>query len=78
MTTSDDELDRRILELAHSTFNRKVLRIVLEIGQSLPDTGDVKYHRIAARIVALVAAGKLVGERDLTDWGIGEVRLSQQ
>lgn len=76
--TSDDELDRRILKLAHPTFNRKILRIVLEIGQSLPEDSEAKYDRIAARVVALVAAGKLIGERDLTDWGIGEVRLSNK
>ncbi len=71
---SDDELDRRILELAHPTFSRKVFRIVTEIGQSLPEGGEAKYHRVRDRVLALVAEGKMIGERDLTDWKFGEVR----
>lgn len=75
---SDDEIDQRILELADPVHYRKVLRIVLEIGQSLPQTGEAKYHHIAERIVALVADGRLEGQRDLTDWSVGEVRRSQK
>jgi hypothetical protein len=73
-----DELDRLILELAHPQFWRKVARIVGTIGMNLPNEAGEKYDAIAARIVALVEAGKLEAQGDLSEWRHSEVRLTQR
>lgn len=73
-----EELDEMILELAHPQFWRKVARIVGTIGMNLPDEPGEKYDAIAARVVALVEAGRLDAHGDLSEWGHSEVRLPQK
>lgn len=73
-----DQLDKLILELVHPQFWRKVARIVGTIGINLPDEPGEKYDAIAARIVALVDAGKLEAQGDLSEWRHSEIRLAQK
>jgi hypothetical protein len=78
--TSDDDLDRRILEILQPGYQRKVLYLVLANAHALADTdgGEPPYHRVAERIMALVSAGQLESFGDLTKWDFSEVRLPRR
>jgi len=72
---SVEDLDRLVLTEATARWV-KVARIVARVGQSEIDLDtDKGYQLIADRIVALVSAGELEAQGDLTNWRFSEVRL---
>jgi hypothetical protein len=73
---SPDELDLLILARAQPQW-RKVAYVIASIGHDLNTTTDEEYTALAARIVALVKAGKLEAQGDLAKWRNSEVRLPQ-
>jgi len=73
---SPDELDQLILARAQPQW-RKVAYIIASIGHDLNATTDEEYEALAARISALVKAGKLEAQGNLAKWRHSEVRLSQ-
>jgi hypothetical protein len=75
---SPEELDQLILARAQPHW-RKVAYIIASIGhRDMNAPTDEIYDALAARITALVKAGKLEAQGDLTDWRASEVRLSQK
>jgi len=76
MMTPDD-IDKLVLATAHPQW-RKVALIVATVGMSLSDESNGNYETVAARIVALVKAGKLEAQGDLSEWRHSEVRLPQK
>ena len=75
MTSPD--IDSALLAVAEAHW-RKVAMIILKtaerLGPDLPE-GDAGYSMIAARIAALVAAGRLASQGDISRWRHSEVRL---
>jgi hypothetical protein len=68
-----DWLDEAILSAAQARW-RKVARIIGQVWVRFEGEADAKPERVAARIRALVAAGRLEGAGDLARWRHGEVR----
>jgi hypothetical protein len=71
------EIDNAVLVVAEAHW-RKVAMIILKaaerLGPGLP-RGDRGYSMIVARIAALVAAGRLASQGDISRWRHSEVRL---
>jgi hypothetical protein len=71
------EIDNAILAVAQTSW-RKVAMIIVKaaksLGPDLPD-GDVGDDMVAERIEALVGAGRLVSQGDISRWRQSEVRL---
>jgi hypothetical protein len=71
------EIDNAILAVTEAHW-RKVAMIILmtaeRLGSGLPE-GDAGCNLIAARIAALVAAGRLASQGDISKWRHSEVRL---
>jgi hypothetical protein len=71
------EIDTAVLAVAESHW-KKVAMIIMKaaerLGPGLPE-GDAGYSMVAARIAALVAAGRLVSQGDVSRWRHSEVRL---
>jgi hypothetical protein len=71
------EIDNAILAIAQTSW-RKVAMIIVKVAKSLgPDLpeGDVGDDMVAERIEALVRAGRLVSQGDISRWRHSEVRL---
>ena len=77
MSPASDEIDRVILSLAREKW-QKVLMIVARsldaLGREMDDDG---LHCVGQRVVALVQAGKLEAQGDVSRWRHSEVRLPQ-
>src|SRR5690242_4876543 len=78
---TDDELDKIIVDEAKPTW-RKVAMIVAKAGERVGrHTDDVRdsalLDRIAGRIVALVGAGKLAAQGDLSKWRHSEIKRAR-
>ena len=67
---SDEELDRAICAVARSRW----LKAAFVIGTVEHQTGEA-HDRIAERLSALVARGRLEAQGDLSMWRASEVRL---
>jgi hypothetical protein len=71
------EIDSAVLAVTEARW-RKVVMIILKaaerLGPDLPE-GDAGHSMIAARIAALVAAGRLASQGDISRWRHSEVRL---
>ena len=71
------EIDSVVFTVAQTSW-RKVAMIIVEaaerLGPALPD-GDPGYQIIAQRVEALVQAGRLVSQGELSRWRHSEVRL---
>jgi hypothetical protein len=72
-----NQIDQAVLAVSESGW-RKVAMIILKVadklGSDLPE-GDPGYDMIAQRVEALVAAGRLVSQGNLSRWRHSEVRL---
>jgi hypothetical protein len=72
-----NQIDQAVLAVSESGW-RKVAMIILKaadrLGPDLPE-GDPGYDMIAQRVEALVAAGRLVSQGNLSRWRHSEVRL---
>lgn len=70
-----EDLDAPILSVVETHW-LKVARIILDTAGRLGDAYDAsRYDEIAARIVALVDAGRLESQGNLAHWRYSEVRL---
>jgi hypothetical protein len=71
------DIDNAILAVAQTSW-RKVAMIIVKaaktLGPDLPE-GDVGDDMVAERIEALVRAGRLVSQGDISRWRHSEVRL---
>ena len=67
------EVDQAIMLAAKDRW-LKVARIVAEVGHSDAE-GSTEYAFIADRIAALVKAGELEAQGNLSNWRHSEVRL---
>jgi hypothetical protein len=76
MSRSPEELDKLILARTQPQW-RKVAYIIAAVGQSMNERTDENYDALAARIAALVKAGRLEAQGDLKEWRSSEVRLPQ-
>ena len=73
--SADSEIDDAILAIAHGNW-RKVAMIVATVVHGRDEKAEAdEYELVAERIVALVKAGKLEAQGDLSDWRHSEVRL---
>lgn len=69
------EIDDAILAIAQKNW-RKVAMIVATVVHSRSEQAEAdEYELVAGRIVALVKAGKLEAQGNLSDWRHSEVRL---
>jgi len=75
MTSS--QIDDAVLRVAQPSW-RKVAMIIVKtvdrLGSELPE-GDGGHHLVAQRIEALVSAGRLIAQGDISLWRHSEVRL---
>jgi hypothetical protein len=71
------KIDSAVLAVTDADW-RKVAMIIMKaaerLGPELPE-GDTGYNMVAGRIEALVAAGRLVSQGDISRWRHSEVRL---
>jgi hypothetical protein len=65
-----DELDAKIIASSRREW-RKVAFVIVTVAQ---DHG-ADYDTVAVRLAALVGAGKLESQGDITNWRFSEVRL---
>ena len=75
MTSS--EIDSAVLAVTEVHW-RKVAMIIMKTAERLGPglaLGDAGYNMVVARIAALVAAGRLVSQGDISRWRHSEVRL---
>jgi hypothetical protein len=75
MTSS--EIDNAILAVAQASW-RKVAMVIVKAAERLgPDlpVSDVGDGMIAERVEALVRAGRLISQGDISRWRHSEVRL---
>ena len=71
------DLDNSILTVC-STRWQKLAMIIARVGEMLSRESSAEDHdRIAERVAALVAGGRLEAQGDLTNWRHSEVRLSE-
>jgi hypothetical protein len=72
------EIDEAVLAVAQTSW-RKVAMIIVKaaerLGPALP-AGDSVYEMIAQRVEALVKAGRLASQGELSRWRHSEVRLA--
>jgi hypothetical protein len=78
-TASPDDLDAVILSVPHTQF-QKVAMIIAKVlsgykGKETSANYDAIADRIAERIQALVDAGKLESQGNLSKWRYSEVKL---
>jgi hypothetical protein len=75
MTSS--QIDSAILAVAQTSWMKVAMIIVKaaeRLGPALPDA-DPRYEMIAQRLEALVQAGRLTSQGELSRWRHSEVRL---
>jgi Protein of unknown function len=74
---TNNNIDKTILEIVETRW-RKVAFVISRteghVSPHLPE-GDAGYYLIADRIRALVQDGRLVAQRDISNWRHSEVRL---
>ena len=71
------EIDDAVLAVAEGHWKKVVMIIVKaaeRLGPALPE-GDAGYNMVGARIAALVEAGRLDSQGDVSRWRHSEVRL---
>ncbi len=77
VTMTSSQIDDAVLAVAQPSW-RKVAMIIVKatdrLGSDLPE-GDDGHHLVAQRIGALVSAGRLIAQGDITLWRHSEVRL---
>jgi hypothetical protein len=75
VSTSDQHIDGLILSFARAQWQKVAMVISKVLLDYKHNTIDVNDHHIADRISALVAAGKLQSQGNLSRWRHSEVRL---
>jgi hypothetical protein len=71
------EIDSAVLAVTETHWKKVgmvIMKTAERLGAELPE-GDAGYSMVAARIAALVAAGRLVSQGDISRWRHSEVRL---
>jgi len=79
-TPSNDDLDAAILSAAHTKFKKVAMIISMVLSAHKGTETSPNYaiaDRIAERIEALVAAGKLESQGNLKKWRYSEVKLAE-
>ena len=75
--SQDDRIDAIVLSRAQPNW-RKVAMIISKVTRRAGRDDEDIANAVAARIVALVAAGRLEAQGDLSEWRFSEVRLPKQ
>ena len=76
VSKASDEIDRVILSLADERW-QKVAMIVAKSEEILGEMNDDGLNRVGDRVAALVEAGRLEAQGDVSRWRHSEVRQPQ-